>query len=162
MTPIQPSDEAIGTLLNVALQEFRVRGGRCGVEARSAAHLSACDESVTLYLVTQLGIPELRNANRLIKQLPAEGGPTLEVVVNRFDSGSQGIDEEHVAKALTRPVRWKIPNDYAAVRQMQNSATPITQEDSPIARAIRQMTADQSAACPPIPEKKKRFSFFSF
>ena len=63
------------------------------VDAGSKLDLQrACrlDESVTFYLVTQLGIPELRNANRLIKQIPAEGGPNLEVVVNRFDSGVPG------------------------------------------------------------------------
>jgi pilus assembly protein CpaE len=122
MNPIQPGDDAIATLMRVALQEFEY----VVVDAGSKLDLQRAyrlDESVTLYLVTQLGIPELRNANRLIKQLPVDGGPKLEIVVNRFDSGSHGIDEGHVAKALTRAVRWKIPNDYAAVRQMQNSAT---------------------------------------
>ena len=32
-------------------------------------------------------------------------------------------------RLLPAPIRWKIPNDYAAVRQMQNSATPLTKED---------------------------------
>ena len=160
MNPYQPADDAIATLLRVALQEFEY----VVVDAGSKLDLQRSyrlDGSVTLYLVTQLGIPELRNANRLIKQLPLEGGPNLEIVVNRFDSGSQGIDETHVAKALTKPVRWKIPNDYAAVRQMQSSATPITQGESLIARAIRQMT--QSVLGVKVePQKKKGFSFFSF
>ncbi len=160
MNPYQPANDAIATLMRVALQEFEY----VVVDAGSRMELQRSyrlDESVTLYLVTQLGIPELRNANRLIKQFPPEGGPNLEIVVNRFDSGSQGIDEGHVAKALTKPVRWKIPNDYAAVRQMQSSATPITQGDSLIARAIRQMT--QSVLGVQVePQKKKGFSFFSF
>jgi pilus assembly protein CpaE len=109
--------------------------------------------------VTQLGIPELRNANRMIKGFPVEGGPKLEVIVNRFDAGSHGIEEAHVTKALSRSVRWKIPNDYAAVRRMQNSATPLTQEDSQISRAIQQMTRSV-CGLPAIPEKKKGFSFF--
>jgi hypothetical protein len=45
-----------------------------------------------------------------------------------------GVGDEHIAKALTRPVKWKIPNDYAAVRQMQNTATPLVLQDSPIAQ----------------------------
>jgi len=69
-----------------------------------------------------------------------KAGVTLEIVVNRFDSGTEGLDEAQVAKALTRPVRWKIPNDYAAVRRMQNSGTPLTGESSPISLAIKQMT----------------------
>jgi pilus assembly protein CpaE len=163
MTSINPTDDAIKTLLNVALQEFEY----VVVDAGSRSDLATSqnfDPAVTIFLVTQVGIPELRNANRFIKRLPTEKGPTLEVVINRFDSGAQGIDEIHVTKALTRPVRWKIPNDYAAVRQMQNSATPITKEDTPIARAILQMTQAVCGA-PAAPEKKKKkksSSFFSF
>jgi pilus assembly protein CpaE len=160
MTPFQPTDDAIGTLLKVALQsfEFVVVDAGSKLDLQRAHRL---DESVTLYLITQLGIPELRNTNRLIKQLPIDGGPTLEVVVNRFDSGSEGLDEAQVARALTRAVRWKIPNDYAAVRQMQNFATPLTNEDSQIARAIKLM-AQTVCGRPVEPEKKKVFSFFSF
>ena len=46
---------------------------------------------------------------------------------------------------------------------MQNSATPITQENSQIARAIRQMTQSVcGVAAAPEKKKKKGFSFFSF
>ena len=126
MNPIQPADDAISTLMRVALQSFEyvVVDAGSKLDLQRAYHL---DPSVTLYLVAQFGIPELRNANRLIRQIPAEGGPNVEVVVNRFDSGTEGIDEAQVAKALTRPVRWKIPNDYAAVRRMQNSVFPADQ-----------------------------------
>lgn len=160
MNPIHPADAAIGTMLRVALQGFEY----VVVDAGSKLDLQRAyrfDSSVTVYLVTQLGIPELRNANRFIKQLPVDDGPTLEVVVNRFDAGSEGIEEEQVAKALTRAVRWKIPNDYSAVRRMQNSATPLTEEDTGIARAIRQMT--QTVCGRPVEaEKKKGRRFFSF
>ncbi len=159
ISPFQPAEDAIGTLLKVALQSFEyvVVDAGSKLDVQRAHRL---DPSVTLYLVTQLGIPELRNANRLIKQLPGEGGVTLEIIVNRFDSGTEGLDEAQVAKALTRPVRWKIPNDYAAVRRMQNSATPLTKENSPISQAIRQMT-ESVCGRPVVKEKKKGFSFFS-
>ncbi len=160
MTAFNPTEDATSTLLKVGLEDFEY----IVIDAGSKVDLNCTYRFAglaTFYLVTQLGIPELRNANRLIRQLPAEKGPALEVVVNRFDSGSQGIDEGHVEKALTRPIRWKIPNDYAAVRRMQNTAVPITQEDSDIARAIRQMT--QTVCGRPIEqEKKKGFTFFSF
>ncbi len=161
MTAFHPTDEAIKILLNIALQDFEF----VVVDAGSRSDLATSqhfDPSVTLYLVTQVGIPELRNANRFIKRLPAEKGPVLEVVINRFDSGVQGIDEEQVAKALTRPVRWKIPNDYAAVRQMQNSAVALTKEDTPIARAILEMTTSVCEVAPVPVKKKKSSSFFSF
>jgi hypothetical protein len=83
------------------------------------------------------------------------------VVVNRFDSNTEGIDEEQVAKALTRSIRWKIPNDYAAVRRMQSSATPLTQNDSLIGTAILEMTQSVCGITAPAPKKKRR-SFFRF
>jgi pilus assembly protein CpaE len=119
------------------------------------------NESATVYLVTQVGIPELRNSHRLIAQLSAEGSPKLEIILNRFDPYNQEIDEAHIAKALTRPVTWKIPNNYAAVRQMQNTATPLTDDDSQISRAIQRMSRSVCGK-PAIPEKKmkKKFSLF--
>ena len=88
MNSAHPSDEAIATLMRIALQDFEyvVVDAGTKLDLQRAYRL---DGSVTLYLVTQLGIPELRNANRLIKQLPTDGGPNLEIIVNRFDSGSQ-------------------------------------------------------------------------
>lgn len=161
MNPIHPADDAIGTLMRVALQSFEF----VVVDAGSKLDLGRAyrlDSSVTLYLITQLGIPELRNANRLIRQIPLEGGPNVEVVVNRFDSDSEGIDEAQVAKALTRPVRWKIPNEYAAVRRMQSSASPLTKEDSLIGKAILQMTHSVGGEPAAPPEKKKGRGFFPF
>jgi pilus assembly protein CpaE len=152
------SANAIDKLLQVACQDFDYvvvdAGSRLDLQRK---HLF--DESATIYLVTQVGIPELRNSHRLIAQLSAEGSPKLEIVINRYDPRSLEIDEEHITKALTRPAKWKIPNNYAAVRRMQNTATPITDEDSPISRAIRQMTLSVCGQ-PPIPEKNKKFSFF--
>ena len=122
-------------------------------------HTHLFDESATIYLVTQVGIPELRNSNRLIAQLSTAGSPKFEIVINRYDPHNLEIDEEHVAKALTRPAEWKIPNNYAAVRRMQNTATPLTQDDTEIGRAIRRMTRAASGQ-PEASEKKKGFSFF--
>jgi pilus assembly protein CpaE len=117
------------------------------------------DESATVYLVTQVGIPELRNSHRLITQLSAEGSPKLEIVINRFDPYNKEIDEAHITKALSRPVTWKIPNNYAAVRRMQNTATLLIEEDSQISRAIQRMSRSICGK-PSAPEKKKKFSFF--
>jgi pilus assembly protein CpaE len=159
LAPCDTSNDAVDRLLAVARQEFEY----VVIDAGSRLDLQRTilfNECATLYLVTQVGIPELRNANRLISQFSHEGSPKLQVVINRFESNSLGIADEQVTRALTRPAEWKIPNNYAAVRKMQNTATPLALEDSPIARTIRQMA---KAACgkPDIPpEKKKGFSFF--
>lgn len=117
------------------------------------------DQADTVYLVMQAGIPELRNSHRVISEYFKTGNSNLEIVLNRFMPRSGGVDEEHISKALTRPVQWKIPSDYVTVRRMQNEATPLALEDSLIARAIQDM-ARTACGMPAKPEKKKGFSLF--
>jgi pilus assembly protein CpaE len=154
----QFSEETVDKLLEVARQEFDYvvvdAGSRLDLQ-----HTHLFDESTTIYLVTQIGIPELRNSNRLISRLSTAGSPKISIVINRYDPRSMEIGEEHVTKALTRQAEWKIPNNYAAVRRMQNTAIPLIEDDSEISRAIRQMTRAVSGQ-PAVPEKKKGFSFF--
>jgi pilus assembly protein CpaE len=158
LASVQVSDDAVDKLLEVACREFDYvvvdAGSRLDLQ-----HTHLFEESTTIYLVTQVGIPELRNSNRLISKLSTGGGPKLEIVINRYDPRNMEIAEEHITKALTRPAQWKIPNNYAAVRRMQNTATSLMEDDSEISRAIRRMTNAVSGQ-PEIPEKKKGFSFF--
>jgi pilus assembly protein CpaE len=155
----QLADEAINKLLDVACQDFDYvvvdAGSRLDLR-----HTHLFDNSAKIYLVTQVGIPELRNSNRLITKLSAEGSPQLEIVINRHDPRSQEIGDAHIAKALTREAEWKIPNNYAAVRKMQNTATPLTDDDSPISRAIQEMTSAVTGQTQVPAEKRKGFSFF--
>ena len=145
------SHEAIDKLLTVARQDF----DNVVIDMGSRLDLmgtSLFKEGSTVYLVIQTGIAGLRNSNRLISQYFATDVPKLEIVLNRYQSRSQGVAEDQITKALTRPAQWKIPNDYAAVRRMQHTAVPLALEDSPISRLIRQMSR---AACglPAVPEK---------
>jgi pilus assembly protein CpaE len=135
----QVSQDAIDTLLEVALQNFDYVVVDAGSKL-DLQHSLLFDESATIYLVTQVGLAELRNSNRLISLLSTAGSPKLEIVINRFDPLNLEIAEEHITNALTRPAEWKIPNDYAAVRRMQDTATSLMEDDSEISRAIRQMT----------------------
>ena len=151
-------NEAIDKLLAVAREEF----DNVVVDVGSRLDLTGTalfKNAYTIYLVTQAGIPELRNSNRLISQFFNTGGPKLEIVINRYEPRSLGVSEEHITKALTRPAQWKIPNDYGAVRKMQITATPLTLTDSPISRLIRQMAKSVSGQ-PEAPAKKKSFSLF--
>jgi len=152
------TNEAIDKLMTVARQEFD------NVIVDVGARLDLTDtalfkDAFAIYLVTQAGIPELRNSNRLISQFFTVGSPKLEIVINRYEPRALGVSDETITKALTRPANWKIPNDYAAVRQMQNTATPLALGDSPISRLIRQMATaicGQRATQP----KKKGFRLF--
>jgi pilus assembly protein CpaE len=154
----EASDEAVDRLLEVARQGF----ANVVVDMGFRLDLTGTvlfKEATTIYLVTQAGIPELRNSNRLISEFFSGGGPKLEIIINRYESRSLGVSEEGISKALTRQAQWKIPNDYIAVRRMQNTATPLTLGDSPIARLIREMAG---CACGRLATlaKKKGFGFF--
>ena len=152
------TNEAIDKLITVARQDFD------NVVVDVGARLDLTDsvlfrDAFTIYLVTQAGIPELRNSNRLISQFFSSGGPKLEIVINRYEPRAMGVSDETISKALTRAPNWKIPNEYSAVRQMQNTATPLALGDSPVSRLIRQMATSicgQRATQP----KKKGFRLF--
>ena len=154
------SPEAIDKLLMIARQEFDYVVVDAGSKSDMKRTLSF-DEFTTIYLVTQIGVPELRNSNRLIAQFLRSGGPTVEVVINRFDPDSQEIDEAHITKALTRPARWRVPNDYAAAQRMQNAPKLIMQENTPISEAIRQMARDVCGR-PDAVKEKKGIHFFGW
>jgi len=158
----EPGSEAIDKLIEVASKDFDNIvvdvGSRLNVQ-----ETALFNQASTIYLVTQAGIPELRNSNRLINQVFANGGPHLEVVLNRFESRTLGVSEEHITKALTRPAQWKVPNDHALVRKMQIDGSPLVLGDSSVARMIRQMAESVN----PKPDaaarsqvKKKGFSLF--
>ncbi len=160
----EAGSEAIDRLLNVARQEFDNVVVDLGARFDFSGSMLS-KEATTIFLVTQAGIPELRNSNRLIAQFFSNGGPKLEIVLNRYESQAMGITEAHITKALTRPAQWKIPNDYPAVRKMQVNATPLALSNSPIARLIRQMAhaaAGKTGAAgkPQAQVKKKGFSLF--
>jgi pilus assembly protein CpaE len=137
----------IGRLLAVAQQQFDYVVVDAGKKV-DLKQMHLFEESATAYLVTQVGIPELRNANRLIAQFSGEQSPTLEIVINRYQSRFLGLTDEHLNKALTRPARWKVPNDYKAVRTMQSSGTAVVDQESPIAAVIRQMARDAAGISP--------------
>jgi Flp pilus assembly CpaE family ATPase len=135
----EPSKAGLNKLIAVARQQF----DHVIVDAGSRIDLMGTDlfqGASTVYLVTQAGISELRNSNRLISQFFGEAGPNLEIVLNRFAPHLQaGVNEEVVTKALGRPVRWKIPDDHDATRQMQSTGATLSPADSPISRLILEM-----------------------
>jgi pilus assembly protein CpaE len=155
----QGSDQEIDKLIAVARQSF----DNVVVDVGARHDLTGTalfKNAYMIYLVTQAGIPELRNSNRLINQYFTAGGHKLEIVINRYEPRSLGVSEEHITKALTRPAQWKIPNDYGAVRKMQNTATPLVLADSPISRVIRKMAKSVCGQASEVSEKKKSFSLF--
>jgi pilus assembly protein CpaE len=114
-----------------------------------------------VYLVMQVDIPAMRNAIRLISNIQsyAEGRSRIELVLNRYDPRKQEIEEGQIAKALDLPLKWKIPNDYAAVRRSLDAGVTLMSGKSPVAQALLQMARE---ACGKELEngKKKKFGLF--
>jgi pilus assembly protein CpaE len=157
-TDMQVSDAAVESLLNVARQEFDFvvvdAGSRFGMTSKMLLEVSS-----SVYLVVQVNVSELRNANRLIAELFRASGNKLEIVLNRFTPRVVGIDDDGITKALTMQVKWKIPSDYRAAQTAQNTAVPLAMEDSPISLVIKQM-ARTACSLPAVAEKKTRFALF--
>lgn len=136
---------------------FVVVDGGSGLGTEADTLLQLAD---VVYMVTQVDIPSLRNAQRVLAHMQkfGAGQRSVEIVLNRFDSRG-GIGQEQVEKALTAPVKWRIPNDYAAARSSHNAGSPLMLQKSGLSAALRQMAL---AACGKNAEgKKKRFGLFS-
>jgi len=152
-------DDAINKLLTVARQNFEF----VVVDVGSRLDLlgtSLFDESAIVYLVTQVGISELRNANRMISQFFARRADNLQIILNRYRPATMLFDDKHIEKALTRAAQWKIPDDYQSVRRTGNTSQAMALADAPISLAIRQMA--RSACGLPIEkeERKRLLKFF--
>ena len=157
-TQVQSTHDDIDKLLTIARQDFENVVIDAGTRL-DLADSSLFEQATAIYLITQVSIPELRNSNRLVSEFFVKNANKLEIVLNRYTPRSLGVDEEHITKALTRPATWRVPNDYATARRTQNTATPLSLEDSPISRVIRQM-ARTACGLPATEEKKKRFGIF--
>jgi Flp pilus assembly CpaE family ATPase len=97
------------------------------------------NDSHTIYMVTQAGISELRNADRLITRYFNEGNKKLEIVINRYNPTLSRVTEDQMTKALGRPVRWKIPDDDDATRLMQNPDALQSNSNSGFLRLLVEM-----------------------
>ncbi len=155
----QPDNEAINKLLLVARQSYEY----VVVDIGSRLDLlgsALFEESSIIYLITQVGISELRNANRMISQFFSRRSDNLQIVLNRYKPATLLFDDKHIEKALTRPTDWKIPDDWTSARRTQNTATPMALADAPISQAIRQMARTACGLPADREEKKGLFSFF--
>lgn len=149
----QAAPEAYEKLMNVAREKFSYVVVDLGSRI-DLMNTSLFQPSAIIYLVTQVGITEMRNTNRLVLKYFTRRDENLQIIINRFKSSDLVFDETQIAKALTRPADWKIPDDYAAARRTRNTPTPLALADSEIARTLREMA---QAVAGVVPEKKKGF-----
>ena len=120
---------------------------------------SLFDKSAIVYLITQVGISEMLNANRMVSKFFFTRDETLQIVLNRYKPSDLLFDEKKITEALTRAAEWKIPDDYAAARRTRETSSPMVLVDSGIARAIREMAKSAAGL---IGERNEKRGFFSF
>jgi pilus assembly protein CpaE len=150
---------SVDKLLRIAREDFNYVVVDAGSSSADVSE-TLFGAATTVYLVAQVALPELRNANRFItRYFTGANESKLEIVLNRYAARGAEIDDAAISKALNRPARWKVPNDYPAARGAQDTGIPIVMGDSSLARCIRDMsrTASGQAA---VQEKKKRFGLF--
>lgn len=153
---LAPPGAAIDQLIALAARTFDYVVIDAGFRM-DLAETRLFDLASTIYLVTQASVPELRNANRLITECLQNHSTKIEVVWNRYTGEEMGINDENVKDALTMPVQWKIPNDFTAVRRMQNTAEPLGK--SRVQVTIKEMAI---AACGKQQEKEKKGDLLRF
>ena len=152
ISEVEASKSDIEKLMAIARSEFDLVVVDAGSRIDAAAK-ALFEHASIVYLVTQTGISELRNSNRVISQFFAEGNSDLEIVINRFDSHfHETANEDVIVKALGRPVRWKIPNDQGAARGLQSGDA--AQADTCISRISLEMACSITGR--PVPQEKKK------
>jgi pilus assembly protein CpaE len=159
LTAFQPSSAGVLKLIQVLRGDFAwvVVDAGCQYGPHTQTLFDAAEK---VYLVAQVSVADLRNAHLLIQaHFQKDDRRKLEVVLNRFGMRTGEIDAASIEKALTVAPNWKVPSDFQAVRQAQNTATALVSKDGPVTRIL---TAMAGAACGKSANetRKRRFSLF--
>lgn len=88
--------------------------------------IAALDGAYRIFVVTQLGVPAIRNARQLLATFRSLGYPSekTELIVNRFERSS-AIDLDEVRKSLGKAVVRTVPNSYREVNSSIDQGTAL-------------------------------------
>jgi pilus assembly protein CpaE len=131
---------------------------------------AAMAASDVILIVTQLDLPSLRNANRLMQYFKRQPGlfEKVKIVVNRMGLEDSSISLNKALEVLGHDIFAQIPNEYSTMVEARNNGVPlITQAPkSRLTKSIIQLAnnLDQSTEGEETSEEKKpsRKSLFSF
>ncbi len=136
--------ESIARLLSVARGhfDFVVLDVSRTLDANAIGALDHTDE---IYLVLQMTLPFLRDAERLLRLFRSLGYPEgrAHVLVNRLEKGGD-IDLNDLERSLGVVVTRSIPNSFGAVAVSINQGRPIVDlaPQDPVAKALRAMARE--------------------
>jgi len=117
---------------------------------------AAMELSDLILIVTQLDLPSLRNAVRLMQYFKRRQGlyDKVRVVVNRMGLDENAISLNKALETLDREIFATIPNDYATMVEARNNGVPLVTQapKARVTKAIMQLV--QSLDGPPDLEDK--------
>lgn len=90
-------------------------------------NIAALDNSDMILLVTVANLPALRNTQRCLELFEKLGydKEKTQIVVNRYMENDE-IKDTDVEKVLSKPIYWKIPNNYFAIMSAINKGVPVS------------------------------------
>ncbi|HUQ70027.1 MAG TPA: AAA family ATPase, partial [Planctomycetaceae bacterium] len=132
--------------------------------------LAAMEMSDSILLVTQLDLPSLRNAVRLMQFFQRIEGlaDKVKVIVNRLGLEDSQISVTKAFETLGREVYATIPNDYGTMVEARNNGVPLLTQAprAKLTKAVQQLAQLLDAAAtegePPVEDRKARRGLFSF
>lgn len=102
--------------------------------------MKVLDRAEQIYLVIEAMLPFIRDARRLLHAFRQLGyhGEKIRLVVNRLEK-DVGVPIKQIEKALSTPVHWTLPNDFANASASVNQGVPIAKlaPGSSVSRALR-------------------------
>ncbi len=122
-------------------------------------YLKILGMSDELLIITDLTLPCLANANRLLRLLKYLGYPSgekIKIVINRFLKKSQ-VSIKDAKEGINKEIFWTIPNDYNTITASINQGQALCQiaPRAPITKNIQDL-ADTLMGKDKIPEKGRR------
>jgi pilus assembly protein CpaE len=114
--------------------------------------LATFEQADSVFLVTNVDLPSLRNITRCLPLLERMGqvkeDDWLRIVVNRYQV-SDPITLKEIEKTLGIPVYWTLANDYESVMNSINSGKPVVlSEKSAFARDMKAFVTDVTGSAP--------------
>lgn len=101
--------------------------------------IKALDRAWRIFPVLQSGLPEIRNAGKLLEAFKSLGYPSdkTELIVNRFDKNDE-IGLEQVQRSVGHTRLTTVPNSYREVNASINHGEPLvrTARANPVARHL--------------------------
>jgi pilus assembly protein CpaE len=98
--------------------------------------------SEAIFIITQLDLPSLKNANRFVNMCTDQGcdESNLRLVINRYEKRAD-ISLKEAEKVLNQNAFWLIPNDYLPVISSINQGKSVisTAPNSKVTKSFKQM-----------------------